>query len=310
MRRVSAISLAVLGVLLIVAAGLIKWVFAPSLIKAPLVVDRTTIATSSAQVFVLSAQTTKTVDVTATRSVRGDKSAGTGSVAVYDESLCLHGPGTAVADKYGCVPSTDPTFIQKTTDRVAFGRKSGLAVSDDGRFGTNVDGNKKVTHDGIGYTFPIDTKKKTYPFFDTVVSKSYPMRYVDSEKLAGLTVYKFTQDIPKSDIKINGVLPGSYVNVRTVWVEPTTGVIVKGSEAIEQRFTSGNGVAFVGTLVFTDATVKSQADFAKDQLGKIHTARLWLPIGAAVVGLILLGVGIGLSATGGRREPRRQETLA
>jgi hypothetical protein len=307
-RRVTAVSLAALGILLIAAAGLVKWALAPSLIKAPLDVDRTTVATASAQVFVLAAQSVTKVDVTATRSVRGDKSAGTDSVAVYDESLCLHGPGTAVADKFGCVPSTDPTFIQKTTDRVAFDRKSGLAVSDDGRFATNVDGNKKITHDGIGYTFPIDTKKKTYPFFDTVVGKAYPMNYVDSEKLNGLNVYKFSQDVPKSDIKINAVLPGSYTNTRTVWVEPTTGVIVKGSEAIEQRFTSGNGVAFIGTLVFDDATVKSQADYAKDQLNKIHTVRLWLPVGALVVGLILVGIGVGLYSTG--RRTRSDEVSA
>lgn len=310
MRRVLPVALAVVGVLLIVAGGVVKWVVAPALVKVPLDVDRTTIATGVSQVFVLSRQSVDTVDVTATRSVRADKDASTGSVVVFDESLCLHGPGPTTTDQHGCAPATDPAFIQKTTDRTAVGRKSGLAVRDDGRFGTNVDGDKSIAHVGIGYTFPIDTEKKTYPFFDTVVGQAFPMHYVGTTKLHGLTLYEFRQEVPASDIKINGVLPGKYTNTRVVWVEPTTGVIVKGSEQIVQRFASGNGVAFDGTLIFTDATVASQADYARGQLRQVHLIRWWLPLGAVALGIILILVALALVPRGRRSARPRHTDLA
>ena len=46
------------------------------------------------------------------------------SVAVYDEVLCLRSATTSQAtpDGQGCVPSTDPGFIQRTVDRIAFDR--------------------------------------------------------------------------------------------------------------------------------------------------------------------------------------------
>ena len=51
---------------------------------------------------------------------------------------------------------------------------------------------------GLGYKFPIDTEKKTYPFFDTVVGKSFPMVYKGTEKKGGLDCYKFVQMIRTS----------------------------------------------------------------------------------------------------------------
>ncbi len=136
------------------------------------------------------------------------------------------------------------------------------------KFGAAVNGDASIQHVGLSYTFPIDTEKKSYPFFDTVVGKAYPMNYRGTEKLNGLDVYRFEQTVPESDIKIQDLLPGKYSNVRVVWVEPTTGVIIKGSEQIKETFATGGQTAFSGTLVFNDASVKSQADYAKNQLAE------------------------------------------
>jgi hypothetical protein len=222
--------------------------------------------------------------------VTGDKSAGTGSVAVFDEVLCLRSvaSGAGPVDRFGCLLSTDPSFIERTVDRIAFDRKTGLAVIDPGRYRTAVDGDSKIAHVGLGYTFPIDTRKTSYPFFDPVAGRAFPMQYQSTQRLDGLTVYEFRQSIPASPIKINGLLPGTYTDTRTVWVEPTTGVIIKGSEAISQTFTQGGMTAFKGTLVFTDASVKSQAKFAKDQLAQVRAIRVYLPLAALIIGLGLL----------------------
>jgi hypothetical protein len=292
MRRVFGGILLGLGVLLIVGAALVKWVAAPALLKIPDDVDLTTVAQGSSQVFVLQAQAVQTVPVVATRIVRSDAKAGTSSVGVFDETLCLrNGAGTTQPGADGCVPQTDPAFVDRTTDRVAFDRKTALAVPNGQKYGAAVNDDPSIRHVGLSYTFPIDTQKKTYPFFDTVVGKAFPMNYRATEKINGLDVYRFEQTVPESDIKIAGVLPGKYSNVRVVWVEPTTGVIVKGSEQIKQTFASGGQTAFSGTLVFNDATVKSQADYAKKQLTKVHLIRMWIPLALAVLGVALIVVG-------------------
>ena len=293
MRRVLGSVLLGLGVLLLVGAALVKWVAAPALVKIPQDVDLTTVAEGSSQVFVLQQQAVQTVPVLATRIVRSDGKAGTSSVGVFDETLCLRaGPSTTKPGPDGCVPSTDPAFIQRTTDRVAFDRKTALAVPNGQKYGAAVNGDQSVQHVGLSYTFPIDTEKKSYPFFDTVVGKAYPMNFRATEKINGLDVYRFEQTVPESDIKIENLLPGKYSNVRVVWVEPTTGVIIKGSEQIKETFASGGQTAFSGTLVFNDASVKSQADYAKKQLSKVHLIRIWIPLALAVLGVVLIVVGL------------------
>jgi hypothetical protein len=292
--RIAGVIAIALGVLLVIAAPVVKWVVAPALVKAPLSVHQATVAVGDSQVFVLSAQAVRDVPVIATRTVTGDKSAGTSSVAVYDAVLCLRSRTTtrAVPDKDGCVPSTDPGFIQRTVDRIAFDRKSGLAVTDPGRYKTAVDGDAKIAHSGLGYTFPIGTRRTTYPFFDPVAGRAFDMAYVATSKVAGMTVYQFRQTVPATPIKINGLLPGTYTDVRTVWVEPTTGIVVKGAEQISQVFTSGGMTAFKGTLGFDQATVASQAAFAKSQLRQVHAIRQWVPLAALVIGLALLVLGV------------------
>jgi Porin PorA len=293
MRRVLGGVLLGLGVLLVVGAALVKWVAAPALVKIPDDVNLTTVAQGSSQVFVLQAQAVHTVPVIATRIVRSDAKAGTSSVGVFDETLCLrNGAGITQPGPDGCVPNTDPAFVQRTTDRVAFDRKTALAVPNGQQYGAAVNGDPSIRHVGLSYTFPIDTEKKSYPFFDTVVGKAYPMNYRGTEKLNGLDVYRFEQAVPDSDIKIQDLLPGKYSNVRVVWVEPTTGVIVKGSEQIKETFAAGGQTAFSGTLVFNDASVKSQADYAKKQLSKVHLIRIWIPLTLAVLGVVLIVVGL------------------
>ena len=54
---------------------------------------------------------------------------------------------------------------------------------------------KAVKHKGLSYKFPFHTKKQTYQFFDVTAKKAYPMTYKGSEKILGLTVYRFEQPI-------------------------------------------------------------------------------------------------------------------
>ena len=313
MKRVGAYVLVFLGVFFLVLALSVKFVVAPKAVKAPLQIPekyRTIIATGG-DFHLLDSSTGKEISVSVyiTRHIQGDVSkahGGDGTNAVYEESLCLMRVTAANATP-PCSTASDPDLITVSTDRVAFNRVNGLATNA-AKYQENVDGDD-VKHQGLGYKFPIDTKKQTYQYFDTVVGQAFPMKYVDKERLQGLTVYKFVQQITNQPCYTNRTLPSTYSNTRTVWVEPTTGAIIKGTENLTQTLTGRatlssssklrdpalkGKVALQGLLSFTDATQKSQAQLAKDNLPKVALVRTWIPLIGLIFGLILLGLGIFL----------------
>jgi hypothetical protein len=313
MKRGLSLLLIGLGVLLLVLAPLVKFVVAPHVVKAPLDINAEIDAGGDGFNY-LDATVGKVVpiSVSVTRHILGDVSAGNKNVAVYDESLCL----TRDDDHkgLGCQRAGSPLLLTNSSDRVAFDRISGEPVTGnvcganaDQDCKANVNGDTSIKHTGLGYKFPIDTKKQTYQFFDTVVGKSFPAEYKGTEKKGGLDCYKFVQVVTNQPAYTNGVLPSTYTNTRTVWVEPTTGVIVDGSEDLNQVLTGratldpsselrdpalAGLTALQGLLSFTDPTIKSQAKLATDNLPKIHAVRLYLPLGALVLGLICVVAGV------------------
>src|SRR5262245_34306346 len=55
--------------------------------------------------------------------------------------------------------------------------------------------NEALKHEGLTYRFPVDTEKKTYPFFDPIAQKAFDANYDGEEDVNGLTTYKFTQNV-------------------------------------------------------------------------------------------------------------------
>jgi Porin PorA len=323
MKRLWGYLLVFLGAFLVVFAAVVKFAVAGPAVKAPLSIPEKyiKIIASGTDFNYFDAQVGKNVKINVwiTRTVIGDVAAGNSKVAVYDESLCL--TRDTDGSHPGCVDKADPQkrLITNSTDRVAFDRKSALAVNHK-KYGENVDGNSAIKHEGLSYKFPIDTKKKTYSYFDTVVGKAFPMKYAAKEKLEGLTVYKFVQTMVDQPVYTNNTFPSTYTNTRTVWVEPTTGVIVKGQEQLKQVLTGRESldpnsavtepgladvVALQGTLAFNPDTVRLQAQLAKDNLPKIHLVRLWLPLISLIAGVLALGASVLLlrapRSGGGRR---------
>lgn len=125
------------------------------------------------------------------------------------------------------------------------------------------------TRPGIQYQFPFGAEKKSYPYYDVQVMRNYEIDYVGEETQDGVKVYKYSMTIPPQNMyeslkkhftrdgrKLTEAdestlaslrlsfpaykwgLEGDkdvemdryYTNVRTVRVEPTSGVIVNGTE--------------------------------------------------------------------------------
>ncbi|PWJ25265.1 Protein of unknown function (DUF3068) [Branchiibius hedensis] len=208
--------------------------------------------------------------VTTTLVVAGDKAA---SEKLGDNKVILN--KWQVTDNNNTPPPMDANTMTYAVDR-----NSGLPVAWDGT--TVDDGVSEPTHPKIeGYTikFPFGTEKKTYQYWDTTLNKTMDMKYVSTESINGLQVYKFEGTVPETTFRMQEV-PGSifglgassagqnaertYANTRIIWVEPQTGVFIKVSEHQIQEFKIPGhdpALAINTTQVMTPATVKENTDY-------------------------------------------------
>ncbi|MFY9330295.1 MAG: DUF3068 domain-containing protein [Candidatus Nanopelagicales bacterium] len=318
MKRGVGIVLIGLGVFLLVLAGLLRFTVTPAVAKAPLSpgedtggVVQTDQSGIAAKLFDPATQTERVdVPITAIRFTRGDVPASqtsealAGDLAVYDSFL-------RVEDNAGVV-------VSASTLRVAFDRVSSELSN---CCGANYDGGE-VEFAGINpLKFPMFTEPRDYEYFDASLAKAVPITYVGTEEIEGLSVYRFEQSIAASQIgflAVPGPLVGSpaatyqaarwYSNDRTLWVEPTTGAIIKGEERQIQTLRGPDNtdqITVIDAVLGTTADeVTEGVDTASSLSGQINLLNNILPIAALILGLIGLIVGIVLTAMSGRRDPQ------
>jgi len=209
--------------------------------------------------------------------------------------------------------------LDKSQDGVSFNRVSGEATNCCGDYKSAptlkdpLAIEKPFVHQGLFFKFPFDTQKITYQWWDADLGRAEPMRYLRTEKVQGVQTYVFQQKSgPEVTGKQKGV-PGElfhskkpvdanlvYQNTRTLYVEPNTGLIIKGVEEQNKRLEAPGYAAVpttLGTIGYTDATIKQNI---KD-LGSKGTMLGFIkgpltPIGI-VLGLFLIGVGMVLVLT-------------
>ncbi|HEV7653764.1 MAG TPA: DUF3068 domain-containing protein [Mycobacteriales bacterium] len=298
-----------LGVFLLVLSGLLRFFVADRVVITPIDQYAQTVAPGPGSYLDPATLQERSADLVAVRTVKADVAASDKNTAVWDVSVVL---GTG-----------DGTFVRATLDRVASDRRSAEAVN---CCNESVD-SVPTRHAGVSYKFPFNTQKQDYPFWDPNSKTSLPARFVSEDKVQGLTTYKFVQTVPAMQVQTQEV-PGSlvgetaasvqapvfYTDTRTVWVEPKTGVIVKGAEQNKTtlRDSSGQDKATViqYDLTFDDATQKAQAKLANDNIGKINLVNLWLPLLGLVLGIIFILAGLIVMRAADRArpaEPREEE---
>lgn len=309
MRRVVGGVLLALGAFMIVAALLLPTYGASGLVKIPLDQFSETVAEAQgATVFsVPDLKEREGVNLVATRRVKSDVKAGSSDTVVFDVFLRVEDPDLVVDDPKDRV-------VTATTDRVALDRRTSEAVK---CCDENVNG-EPTEHRGLTYKFPFGTEKKTYQYFDNTALKTYPIRFVNTEQIEGIEAYKFqmtAEPVEIDQLEVPGSLVGStektveaprfYTNTRTIWVEPTSGVIVKGQEEQLHTLRDENGddkVTLVNaTLTWNDETVEQQSELAKENSDKISLITKTLPIALGIIGVVLLLVGLFLLFSGRRR---------
>lgn len=289
MKRVFGYVLFGFGVFAIILAILLPTFVVPAATKTPNNLNISIVSTGPATVLDPTTGTASDVQLQATRKVRTDGNASDSSVTVVDESVCIviaSGSGTP-----SCVKDASQGLLNVSTDRVAADRKTGLAVND-AKYKETVD-DEATPHSGLSYKWPFSAKKQTYQFYQPDVKKAFPATYSGTEKINGLTTYKYVCPTGDQDYLISGLAAGTYNDTRTVWIEPKTGVIVKGSEKQTQTLADGT-VALDTTLTFDDPSVRYQVNFAKNSISKLTAVGLWAPLVLGILGVVALLTGVVL----------------
>jgi hypothetical protein len=219
--------------------------------------------------------------------------------------------------------SSDGVIRSRDIELSAFDATSGEAVNCCGEYVSTEEGVEvPVEHNGLLVKFPFNAQKTTYDWWDGTLEQAVPIKYVGTEEVAGITTYKYSQTIPPTKVGETdapaSVLgePGDgnlsadnmYSNVRTLWAEPNTGVIINRVE--EQNNTLDyDGTSRVTTTKVTtgydDATIKANADEYGPKGSLLHLLRAVLPWLLPAAGLLFVVIGFILTF---RRKPRASNT--
>ena len=293
MRRIVGLALVLLGAFALCFAVLSRTLLSDQLLVTPLDQYSELVSVGPGTYLDTSTLSEASSDLVAKRIVKGDVkgSPDDEDVNVWDVSVVLE--------------TGDGTFVRAYVDRVAADRRTGESVA---CCNENVDGTP-VRHTGVSYKFPIGVEKQEYVVWDPNSRKSFPAAFVAEDEVRGLKVYKFIQRIPGQELRRQQV-PGSlvgesaptvdaqvwYQNTRTIWVEPVTGIIVKGNEQNRTTLRDAAGTDKLSVisfdLTFDDATQASQVDIAEENVTKVRLLSQWLPLGGLVLGLLLLAAGL------------------
>jgi hypothetical protein len=306
-RRSIGLALLAIGAFCAVAAVAVRLFLVPQLVVLPLDQDGSSVATGTGVTVFYPGDLEQRsgVSVRAGRDVIGDPRApdADSDVAVWTASLLI--------------TDEDGALVGVTEDRVCLDRRTAQAVQPCAS--ERLNGDNRVRHSGLSYTFPFGVEQRDYEMFDTTAQRAFPARFMGEEQIEGTTVYRFEQDVPETvterrevPAQLAGGVEGTgnvpvervYTNVRTVWVEPTSGVIVNGQEKQRQFFRGPDGAEGVtlieGTLRFDEDTVATGLARALDASSRITLVGTTLPITLGAIGLLAL-VGGALLVLGGQR---------
>lgn len=208
---------------------------------------------------------------------------------------------------------SDGIVRSRSVDRVAFDATTGQAVNCCGEYYETIENEpQEIEHKGLVFKFPFDTQKDTYPFWDSALTQVVPIEYKGLDEVEGVTVYKFshtidptrtsTSEVPASLLGLveegNVSADRMYSNIRTLWVEPETGVIIKREEQ-QNNTIQYQGVDRITTTAVTTGydgqTVKANADEYGRLGGLLVLVRDILPLILVILGPILIALGWWLS---------------
>jgi Porin PorA len=299
--RAIGLGLLGLGAFLLATALAVRLFLEPALVRLPL--DQTAEPTAKGtdiEFFDLAAQRQlRGLEADVRQRVEGDP----GSEAA--------GEDVAVWNFGSTVTGTDGTLLNASTYRVCLDRRTAVAVE---CTVDHVDYDDDLAIEGLTLTFPFGTEQRDYDVFNSTTRQAFPATFEGTEELDGLDVYRFQLSIPETVIRsteVPGALAGEpdqanvtadvvYSNERTIWVEPTSGVIVTSKESPVTVLRGPEGTTgatiLAGDFAGSEQTISDGVKRAEDIRGQISLVKTTLPLVMALIGLLLVVLGAVLTA--------------
>lgn len=298
-----------LGVFLLVAGPMVRFYMYPKLAVAPDDQDSiTTLVGPDATIFDIATLSEITTDLTTKVATVGDV-----------EAAEKQGDNVVVWLSTTSSRSSDGVIRSRDIELSAFDATTAEAVNCCGEYVSTEQGEEvPVEHEGLLVKFPFDAQKTSYDWWDGTLERTVPIEYVATEEVAGITTYKYEQTIPATKVGEteapasvlgepddgNLTADNMYSNVRTLWAEPNTGVIIKRVEQQNSTLDYDGTTRVTTTEVTTgydDATIQANADEYGPKGSLLHLLRAVLPWLLPVVGLLLVVLGLLLTFRGRTR---------
>ena len=300
--------LLVVGLLLVVAAPILRFWVTPLLAQSPQVpgsdgfVTHVSTGTITTLFDLESAETSsgaEPIPVTRTQSTRGD--------AVAAQEAAAAGFNVAVTTTTDRTVTEDGRLISETDYRLAADRRSQALVD---CCDTQV-GGVPVSAAGAGspLRLPWFASEQDYPFYDVTLLSPVEMSPIGHEDIGGISALKLQQagvPVAIGTVQVPGRLTGSeaptvplirtHVVNRTLWVDPVTGIILRNVERVRESLRDPTGKDVVTLLVMTTASTPEQVDAlvaqARAEGAGVRWTHTYGPALALAVGLALLVVGL------------------
>jgi hypothetical protein len=305
-RRLTRVALAC-GLLLLVAAPVMRFWVTPVLAQSPgvpggdgfLTHVSTGTITTLFDLETAEREAGDPIPVTRTESTRGDAAAAQQAAAA--------GANAAVTDTTDRTVTGDGRLIAESTYRLAADRHTQALID---CCGVQVGGvTVAMAGSGSPLRLPWFTPRRPYPYFDLALLAPAEMSYIGMEEVGGLGAMKFQQaasPTPIGTVQAPGQLVGSplptvplvrtHVVNRTIWVDPTTGIILRKVERIREALRDSTGKDIVTLLAMTTSSTPEQVAAQVAQARAEGRPVLWVhsygPALALALGLLLVALGV------------------
>jgi Porin PorA len=296
-RKVAGWVALAVGAFLLMAAALGQFWAPGNAERTPLDVNTTTRLSGVAQKLNPATGQVEEFPVNATSVTKSDTNRSDDTVIAFVTTTCLVIDRGDVPD---CVDAKDPQhrLVTASSDTFATDRHTAVAVDDKKYLAADAQ-----PHQGLVNKFPFDVQKKTYPYWDGILDSTVPAKYDRTDRLQGLTTYKFDVDVPSTPAEVLSGVQGLYTQRKSIWVEPRTGSIVKQTQDETRTLPNGDPLLTLNLEYQPDTVTKAVHD-AGDKASKLRLLTGVLPIVGLVGGLLLVILGLWLLLGGRRRSAR------
>ncbi len=314
-RRLTRLALA-LGIVLLLLAPILRLAVTPLLAQAPRVpgaqgfLNSISTGTVSTLFDLETGTSSDPILVTRSQTTRGDLQAG---LDVVPDGL-----NVGVYSTLDRVVTDSGTLVSDISYRLAADRHT-QALAD--CCGANVAGvSTAMAGAGNPLRLPWFVPAAPYPYYDVTLMAPVEMEYLGTDRVGDIDAVKLQQATPPTPvgtIPVPGRLVGSedetvgvqrtYAATRTLWVDPTTGIILRQTERIREALRTAEGRDIVTLLAMNLTSTQEQVDAQVAAAHREGRPVLWAhaygPALCLVLGglLVLLGLGRMISLSRTRR---------